>query len=102
MNDDPAQRPKIVEYLRTMDSAYAGYRFIQGVSRVAYRQLSLFSAWREANDFSPANLFNAPAAASAPSNAARDLQRWSPLHPATALPASEPPAAPPTEEQPPA
>lgn len=79
--------------LPTLD---AGYRFIQGVSRVAFHELEQFSRWREANAFDVPNAapeppLALPAAAFAPpaSPAERDLRMWTPQgEPANALPVS--------------
>jgi beta-lactamase class A len=99
LNSEPYAIAVMATNLPTLDS---GYRFIQGVSRVAYHELSLFSAWREANAFTPAAAFNgAPAANPEVASPARDLQMWTPPRtPANALPVNLPP--PPTEDQPPA
>jgi beta-lactamase class A len=98
LNSEPYAIAVMATNLPTLD---AGYRFIQGVSRVAYHELSLFGAWREANAFAPATAFGVtPANAEGPVPA-RDLQMWTPPHiPANALPVNAPP--PPTEDQPPA
>jgi beta-lactamase class A len=93
LNSEPYAIAVMATNLPTLD---AGYRFIQGVSKVAYHQLSLFSAWREANDFAPGTAFNgAPPVADGPVPA-RDVQMWTPPHvPANALPVD---ASAPTED----
>jgi beta-lactamase class A len=80
--------------LPTLD---AGYRFIHGVSRVAYDELSRFVAWREENDPGATLPFEAPpppgAQPAAAGAATSDLQMWSPPDPpANALPVSPGPA----------
>jgi beta-lactamase class A len=72
----------------------AGYRFIHGVSQVAYNELARFGAWREANDYA-ATPFDAalPATPESSPNPERDLQMWTPVVPAGALPVSSLPPA---------
>ncbi len=96
LNSEPYAIAVMATNLPTLD---AGYRFIQGVSRVAYHELTQFSLWRTANAFTPAAAFDipAPALAGGP-GAARDLQMWTPPSlPASALPVTAPPA---TEDSP--
>ena len=90
LNSEPYAIAVMATNLPTLD---AGYRFIQGVSRIAYRQLSQFSLWRTANDFAPSAFdVTAPISAAVPA-AQRDLQMWTSLAlPASALPVSAPPA----------
>jgi len=74
LNSEPYAIAVMATNLSTLD---AGYRFIRGVSRVAYDELERFSQWREANGF-------APLPSTGPE---RDLQMWTPLSgPASALP----------------
>jgi beta-lactamase class A len=81
LNSEPYAIAVMATNLPTLD---AGYRFIRGVSRVAYDQLSRFETWRNAND---------PLGAPAVGPADRDMQMWSPPDPpANALPVTEPPA----------
>lgn len=91
LNSEPYAIAVMATNLPTLD---AGYRFIQGVSRVAYHELSAFSLWRAANDFAPAAPFDVTApAVAAGTSAARDLQMWTPPNlPASALPVSATPA----------
>ena len=99
LNSEPYAIAVMATNLSTLD---AGYRFIQGVSRVAYRELSQFSLWRTANDFAPAAApaaLDVPAPAVAAPGARPDVQMWTPPSlPASALPVSASPAA----EDPPA
>jgi beta-lactamase class A len=101
LNSEPYVMAVMTTNLPTLDS---GYRFIHGVSRIAYSELSRFIAWRAANDFItpplasdalPADASLAPAASGSPE---RDLQMWTPPTPAGALPVSMPPPA--AEDQP--
>ena len=87
LNSEPYAIAVMATNLPTLD---AGYRFIRGVSRLAYDELSRFEVWRTANAY----------AGSAPVNPSdRDMQMWSPPDPpSNALPVTTPAA----EEQPPA
>jgi beta-lactamase class A len=86
LNSEPYAIAVMATNLPTLD---AGYRFIRGVSRLAYDELSRFEVWRTANAY----------IGSAPVNPSdRDMQMWSPPDPpSNALPVTTPPA----EEQPP-
>jgi beta-lactamase class A len=90
LNSEPYVMAVMTTNLPTLD---AGYTFIRGVSRLAYNQLSRFTAWREANDVGPLPLTaNArPANAGSPQ---RDLQMWTPpvTPPSDALPVNVPAA----------
>ena len=97
LNSEPYAIAVMATNLPTLD---AGYRFIQGVSRIAYHELAQFSLWRTANDFAPAAASTVPAP-SLPdgTGAARDVQMWTPpIPPASALPDSAPPTT--TEDAP--
>ena len=96
LNSEPYAIAVMATNLSTLD---AGYRFIQGVSRIAYNELARFGAWREANDYTATPFAAVPAASMAAStNPERDLQMWTPPNaPANALPVS---ASPPTEDRP--
>jgi len=83
LNSEPYAIAVMATNLSTLD---AGYRFIRGVSRLAYDELQRFGTWREANSFGPA-----PAFELAPANPTSDLRMWSPpSEPATALPLTVP------------
>jgi beta-lactamase class A len=97
LNGEPYAIAVMATNLPTLD---AGYQFIQGVSRVAYHEISRFSAWREANDLAAPGA--APAAAAPPaavpaalrSGPEQDLRMWTPVStPANALPVTTPPRA---------
>ena len=89
LESEPYVMAVMTTNLRTLD---AGYTFIHGVSRVAYRELARFSAWREANDI--ATLPDDVDAAPATGNPERDLQMWTAPEgtPADALPMTVAPA----------
>ena len=92
LSDEPYAIAVMATNLPTLD---AGYRFIHGVSRVAYDELSRFVAWREANEPGAALPFVAPPppCAQPAGPAASDLQMWSPPDPpANALPLSPGPS----------
>jgi beta-lactamase class A len=101
LNSEPYVIAVMSTNLSTLD---AGYRFIQGVSRVAYHELAQFSVWRVANDYVPAPLDAVlpassvrPVSSGASSNPERDLQMWIPATPSDALPVNP---APPADDQP--
>jgi beta-lactamase class A len=93
LNQAPYAIAVMTTNLPTLD---AGYRFIRGVSRLAYDDFTRFADWREANplpelETAPAEAAPAPAP---PAALDRDLRMWLPAHePATALPDSDGPAA---------
>jgi beta-lactamase class A len=90
LNSEPYAIAVMATNLPTLD---AGYHFIQGVSRIAYHEISLFSAWREANALTaPGTTPEAAPAAAVPASAEQDLQMWTPATtPASALPVNAPP-----------
>lgn len=82
LNSEPYAIAVMATNLPTLD---AGYRFIQGVSRVAYHELERFSLWRETNDvvapYAALDPVATTAAAANPPAAGgpeRDLQMWNP------------------------
>ena len=89
LNSEPYAIAVMATNLPTLE---AGYRFIQGVSRVAYHELAQFSLWREANDIAPYAAYppgDDPAATDERTNPERDLQMWTPPNAsASALPVS--------------
>jgi beta-lactamase class A len=94
LNSEPYAIAVMSTNLSTLD---AGYRFIQGVSRIAYHELAQFSLWREANDYASTPFAAVvPVSSGASSNPERDVQMWTPAAPANALPVN----AEPTEDQP--
>ncbi len=109
LNSEPYAIAVMATNLPTLE---AGYRFIQGVSKVAYNELARFSVWRAANDYTATPFGAAPALnvtpstsslpnTAAPANAGpeRDLQMWTPPNvPANALPVNAP--APPADNPP--
>ena len=86
--------PYVMAVMSTnLPSLDAGYSFIHGISRIAYRQLARFNVWREANDMgTPGFASSLDPAAGGPA-AQRDLQMWTPPvdAPAEALPVTVPP-----------
>jgi beta-lactamase class A len=92
LSDEPYAIAVMSTNLSTLD---AGYRFIQGVSRVAYDELSRFVSWREANDPAATLPFQVPAPPGSSGAPASDLQMWSPPDPPpNALPDNPGPAGP--------
>jgi beta-lactamase class A len=90
LDSEPYAIAVMATNLSTLD---AGYRFIQGVSRIAYSELARFSLWRQANDYTAPPLRASPVAAAASTNPERDLQMWTPPNePANALPVNAVPA----------
>jgi beta-lactamase class A len=90
LNNEPYVMAVMATNLPTLES---GYSFIHGISRVAYRELARFSAWREANDMGTPFADSAVPAVSAAGGAQRDIQMWTPPGaPADALPVTMPPA----------
>lgn len=95
LSDEPYAIAVMATNLPTLD---AGYRFIHGVSRLAYDELSRFISWREANEPGATIPFVVAAPHRLGAPAGGDLQMWSPPDPpANALPLTTGPA-----EQPPA
>ncbi len=89
LNSEPYAIAVMATDLPTLDS---GYRFIQGISRVAYDQISRFALWRASND---APSLAAPASGDGTLDAGPDLKMWAPANaPANALPDSVPDVVP--------
>jgi beta-lactamase class A len=87
LNQAPYAIAVMTTNLPTLD---AGYRFIRGVSRVAYNELQRVATFREANAAPalpgvPALTTTQPATASPPHNDG-GLEMWTPARPAPALP----------------
>jgi beta-lactamase class A len=92
LNSEPYAIAVMATNLPTLD---AGYHFIQGVSRVAFHEISRFSAWREANELAAPGSDPAAAANAAPATGGpeQDMQMWTPATiPGSALPVTAAPA----------
>jgi beta-lactamase class A len=82
LNNEPYVIAVMATDLPTLD---AGYRFIHGISRVAYDAFTRFADWRQANGDAPAGVAPAAAAPAAP-----DQQMWTPAVPEPAIAAPTP------------
>jgi beta-lactamase class A len=87
LNNEPYIIAVMATDLPTLD---AGYRFIHGISRVAYDALTRFANWRASNGTGAATLA-APIAQAAVPPVAPDQQMWNPITPEPAV-AGESPA----------
>jgi beta-lactamase class A len=86
LNNEPYVIAVMTTNLPTLDD---GYRFIRGVSRVAYDAFTRFATWRAANGDATGPLD--PTAVPATSPLSPDQQMWTPPHPEPAA-AGETPA----------
>ena len=85
LNQEPYAIAVMATDLPTLDS---GYHFIQGISRVAYDQISRFALWRASN---AAPALTDPTAVDSEPGTDPDLKMWAPPNPpANALPDTVP------------
>jgi beta-lactamase class A len=91
LHEEPYAIAVMTTNLPTLDS---GYRFIRGVSRLAYNELARFADWREAN--------NVPQLPDALSATSPDVRMWTPPLglPASAAPQEEGPPLPAATDMP--
>jgi beta-lactamase class A len=88
LNNEPYVIAVMATDLPTLD---AGYRFIHGISRVAYDAFTRFAGWRAANG-GGTTVLDAPVAQAPVPPVAPDQQMWTPANPEPALAGTAAPA----------